>query len=83
MSNQNSIYASRLFQFYFKGVIFDTDEGLGNDDALADLLNERYGNMKLEIRAETEEEALEGALHILSEESGYCVKDADYEMQIS
>lgn len=74
---------SILFTYRFKGVAFDTDEGMGQDESLANLLNEKYGNLKLEIRADNEDEALTEAINQLSEISGYCVLDADYDMQVS
>lgn len=74
---------SILFTYMFKGVAFDTDEGMGQDESLANILNEKYGNLKLEIRADNEDEALAEAINQLSEISGYCVLDADYDMQVS
>lgn len=74
---------SIVFTFQFKGVAFDTDEGMGQDTAVANLLNEKYGNLKIEVRAQDEDEALTEAIHQLSEESGYCVLDADYDVRVS
>lgn len=74
---------SILFTYRFKGVAFDTDEGMGQDASLASLLNEKYGNLKLEVRASNEDDALEEAINQLSEISGYCVLDADYDVQVS
>ena len=74
---------SILFTYQFKGVSFDTDEGMGQDESLAHLLNEKYGNLKLEVRADNENEALTEAIDQLSEISGYCVLDADYDVQVS
>ena len=74
---------SILFTYHFKGISFDTDEGLGQDESLANLLNEKYGNLKLEVRADNEEEALTEAIDQISEISGYCVLDADYDVQVS
>ena len=74
---------NRLFIFRFKGVSFDTDEGAGQDTSLANLLNEKYGNVKVEVNAEHENDALEMAIDHLSNISGYCVLDADYDMQVS
>jgi len=74
---------SILFTFQFKGVSFDTDEGMGQDENLAHLLNEKYGNLTLEARAETEEDALGEVINQISEMSGYCVLDADYDVKVS
>lgn len=74
---------SILFTYRFKGVAFDTDEGMGQDQSLANLLNEKYGNLRLEVRASNEDDALSEAINQLSEISGYCILDADYDVQVS
>lgn len=83
MSSANHGNVSRVFIFTFKGVSFDTDEGMGHDESLASLLNEKYGNRRLEVYAEHENDALSEAIDRLSDMSGYCVLDADYDMQVS
>lgn len=80
---QSTSNINRVFTFTFKGVSFDTDEGMGHDTSLANLLNEKYGNAKIQVNAEDENEALADAIDQLSDMSGYCVTDADYDMQVS
>lgn len=74
---------NRVFTFTFKGVSFDTDEGMGHDDSLAHLLNEKYGSVKIQVNAEHQDDALYQAIDQLSDMSGYCVTDADYDVQVS
>ena len=81
MSSASNI--NRVFTFIFKGVSFDTDEGMGQDTSLAHLLNEKYGHSRIQVNAESEDDALHQAIDQLSNLSGYCVSDADYDMQVS
>jgi len=74
---------NRVFTFTFKGISFDTDEGMGHDTSLAHFLNEKYGNAKIQINAANADDALAQAIDQLSGMSGYCIADADYDMQIS
>lgn len=82
MSAENS-NVSILFIFKFKGVAFDTDEGMGQDESLANLLNKKYGNQTVEVRSSNEQDALTEAIDQLTEMSGFCVLDADYDVHVS
>lgn len=83
MPSVNEKKQFRLFIFTFRGVIFDTDDGSGEDSSLANLLNEKYGNLRIEVRSDTEENALRDAIEQLTLASGFKVLDADYETQVS
>ena len=73
----------KQFQLLFKNVQFNTDEGYGNDEGLASLLDRRYGNMRLNVHAENEDEALRDAINQIIEAAGFDVLDCDYEICVS
>lgn len=83
MCNSELVEVSRLFMIKFKGVIFDTDEGTGSDESLTHLLNEKYGKLEIDVRASDENDALHEAIRQLTDESGYEIIDADYDIHIS
>jgi len=83
MSNLDSGKVSRLFMFKFKGLMFDTDEGMGSDESLSHVLNEKYGNINIDVRAENENDALREAIRQITDEAGYEIIDADYDIRIS
>ena len=83
MSNFDAGKVSRLFMFRFKGVMFDTDDGMGSDESLTHVLNEKYGNMKIDVRADDENDALREAIRQLTDAAGYEIIDADYDIHVS
>lgn len=83
MSEINERQLHRVFIFLFKGVVFNTDEGDGQDEGLSNYLNEKYGHSRIEVHASSHNEALQEAISNLTEMSGFCVLDADYDMQVS
>ena len=72
------------YVFTFRGIIFDTDEGTGEDDPIvAHLLNSKYGNSVFQIRAVSQEAALTEAISLITSQSGFRIVDADYEIKIT
>ena len=73
----------RTYIFKFKDIRFNTDDGAGEDELTANLLNSRYGSSVLTIHAEEPDEALQAAIYQLKKSSGFDVVDADYDVSVT
>lgn len=73
----------RTYLFRFKDIRFNTDDGAGEDELTANLLNSRYGNTTLTIYAEEPDEALQVAIRQIKKSSGFDILDADYDIIVT
>lgn len=73
----------RTYIFKFRDVRFNTDEGDGEDELTANLLNSRYGSSTLTVQANEPDEALQAAIYQLKKFSGFDVIDADYDVSVT
>lgn len=71
------------YVFKFKDVKFKTDDGQGEDDVVANLLNSRYGKTVITIDAPSFVDALSSVIYSLKNESGFDVLDVDYDLTIT
>jgi hypothetical protein len=71
------------YVFRFKQIKFKTDEGMGEDALVENLLNSRYGNSVIDVDAPTFDDALQFAINLIKRESGFDVVDVDYELTMT
>ena len=71
------------YVFRFKEIKFNTNDGSGEDDLVANLLNSRYGKSVIDVDAPSFDDALQFAINTLKKESGFDIVDVDYDLTIT
>jgi len=71
------------YVFRFKEIKFNTNDGTGDDDLVANLLNSYYRKFVINVDAASIDDALHFAISTLKQDSGFDVLNIDYDLTIT
>lgn len=69
--------------FRFRTVKFETDEGTGEDEIASAILDRKFGSSTLTVRARSSDQAFREAVRNLEQDSGFEVKETEYDLIIT